>query len=360
MSLPGPAIAQARAAPMAPPSRPAAPRARSLRVMALVLGLGALFLLALSVGSTPVPPAQTLSALLGPVGTLLGLPAVDPAVQAIVRDLRLPRALLAAAVGAILAVVGGLLQTVTRNDLADPFLFGLSSGAAAGAVAVIALTGEALGAWTLPLASFAGGVVAAGSVLCLAERSAGHGAERIVLAGLAISFLFGALTHVLVFMGDQRAAHSVLFWSLGGLGLAQWDRLPLVAVGLLATAVFVLRRHRALDALLAGDDTAHSLGIDPQRLRRQAFVVAAFATACCVALAGVIGFVGLMVPHLAGRLSGMLHGARLPMAALLGALLLLASDLVARLLLAPQELPVGIVTASIGAGFVILMLLRRG
>lgn len=323
-----------------------------LAAMAVLLVLA---LLALTTGSTPVAWHEALVALAPPWG---GAPTADMA-QAIVRDLRLPRVLLALLVGATLAMVGGLLQTATRNDLADPFLFGLSSGASVGAVAVLAWAGDSLGPWTLPLASFAGAMVAAAAVLLLVRRAVGQGPAQTVLAGLSVSFLFGAATHALVFAGDQRAAHAVVFWSMGGLGLARWDNLWLALAGLLVVAVFVARRHRALDALLAGDDTAHSLGVAPERLRVQVFVVSAVAAACCVALTGVIGFVGLMVPHLARRFVGPLHAAFVPFAALLGAVLLLGSDLLARAALGAQELPVGIVTAGLGAVFVMLWL-RRG
>jgi len=323
----------------------------------LIVALPLLSVLGLDLGGASINTAKVCASLLGSADATAS--AVDAAHRAIVFDLRLPRVLLAVLVGASLAMAGALLQTVTRNDLADPFLFGLSSGAAAGAVAVISLTGERLGLWTLPMASFAGGLVAAAGVLLLAQRSAGIGAERMVLAGLAMSFLFGALTHVLVFAGDQRAAHSVLFWSLGGLGLARWDNLPLALSACGLIALFVALRHRALDALLAGDDVAHSLGVKPRRLRTQVLIVTALATACCVALSGVIGFVGLMVPHLMRRTAGPLHAGLVPACALFGAVMLLGSDLLARVLLAPQELPVGIVTASIGAAFVIGLLWRR-
>ena len=322
--------------------------------LAAVAVLLVLALLALTMGSTPIAWHEALAALAPPWG---GAPAGDMA-QAIVRDLRLPRVLLALLVGATLAMVGCVLQTVTRNDLADPFLFGLSSGASAGAVAVLAWAGDSLGAWTLPLATFAGAMVAAAAVLLLVRRAVGQGPAQTVLAGLSVSFLFGAATHALVFAGDQRAAHAVVFWSMGGLGLARWDNLWLALAGLLVVAVFVARRHRALDALLAGDDTAHSLGVAPERLRVQVFMVSAVAAACCVALTGVIGFVGLMVPHLARRFVGPLHAAFVPFAAVLGAVLLLGSDLLARTALGAQELPVGIVTAGLGAVFVMLWLRR--
>ncbi len=334
-----------------------------LRNLALALAgaavLGALALASLTAGSHSLGWRAALAALAGPWAPAWGWPVPGDLAQAIVRELRLPRLLLALLVGASLAVVGGLLQTSTRNDLADPFLFGLSSGASAAAVAVIGWAGDALGAWTLPAATFGGALVAAGAVLLLVRRVGAQGPANMVLGGLAISFLLGAVTHVLVFAGDQRAAHAVVFWSLGGLGLARWDNLWLPLAGLLVVAGFVGRRHRSLDTLLAGDDTAHSLGVAPERLRLQLFLVAAITTACCVALCGVIGFVGLMVPHLARRLAGPLHARFLPLAAVLGAGLLVASDLIARTALGPQELPVGIVTAGLGACFVMALLLRR-
>jgi iron complex transport system permease protein len=331
----------------------------SWTLIGLSLALPLMIVLGVMEGGTRIGHGPTLSALAGDWSASLGLAPADAAIQTIVRDLRLPRALLSVLVGASLAAAGALLQTATRNDLADPFLFGLSSGAATGVVAAMTVSGDGLGVWTLPVAAFCGSLVAAGCVMLLARAQEGEAPERIVLAGLAVSFLFGALTHVMVFAGDQRAAHSILFWSLGGLGLARWDTLPVALAGAVILAAFVIARHRSLDALLAGDEVARSLGVDPARLRLQVFVVAAVATACCVALSGVIGFVGLMVPHLARRSAGLLHAAVLPAAALLGAILLLGSDVASRAVLPPQELPVGIVTTAIGAGFVIVMLLRR-
>ena len=327
----------------------------------LSAGLALLLVLALASvakGSTPLPLPEILSALTGRWAPELQLPEVGLTLQRIVWDLRVPRVLLAMLVGAGLAVVGVLLQTVTRNDLADPFLFGLSSGASAGAVAVITTTGELLGIWTLPLAALAGGLLSAVTVLAMVNKSAASGPEKLVLGGLATSFLFGAITHYLVFAGDQRAAHSVLFWTLGGMGLARWDNLPLAVFGLLLLLAFAATQRHALDALLAGDDTAQSLGLSPKRLRVQVFAVAAMATACFVALTGVIGFVGLMVPHLARALCGALHGRLLAVSAVGGALLMLASDLLCRTLVPQQELPIGVVTAALGGAFVVVLVLR--
>ncbi|MGO4451869.1 FecCD family ABC transporter permease [Phyllobacterium sp. TAF24] len=322
-----------------------------------VMAILALALISIAYGATVIPLGDVLRALAHAAG--LSDTAVQGPVGKIIVELRLPRVILAICVGAGLGIIGALLQTVTRNDLADPFLFGLSNGAAAGAVSVITIIGDRFGIWTLPIAAFSGGMLAAIVVLMLVRRVQGQGPERLILAGLAVSFLFAALTNYMVFAGDQRAAHSVMFWTLGGLGLARWENLPLALVGLAAILIYALYNHRNLDALLAGENTAESLGIRVTRIRNTVFIVCAFSTAIFVSVAGVIGFVGLMIPHIARRFSGQLHAGLIVTCALLGATLILLSDLAARLLLAPQELPIGIVTSSIGAFFVVTVLLRK-
>lgn len=329
----------------------------AILMMTAGLAVVVLALLSIAYGSTPIPVADVIAAIGNAAG--LGPTAPEGPVGRIVIDLRLPRVLLTICVGAGLGMVGALLQTVTRNDLADPFLFGLSSGAAAGAVAVITVTGDALGIWTLPAAAFAGGMLATATVLLLMRRVEGQGPERLILAGLAVSFLFVALTNYLVFAGDQRAAHSVLFWTMGGLGLARWDNLPLGLLGVTVAVSFALVNHRRLDALLAGEQTAESLGVPVGRLRITAFVAASVATGLFVAVSGVIGFVGLMVPHMARFLAGPLHFRLVLACAVTGAVLLLASDLAARTILHAQELPISIVTNSLGALFVVALLFRR-
>ena len=316
-----------------------------------------LILISVLYGSTDIPLNDIGQAII----TGLGLSQNDPTpMHRIIFELRLPRALFATIIGAGLGIVGVMLQTTTRNDLADPFLFGLSSGAAAGAIFVITVTGDLLGFWTLPLAAFCGGIVASLVVLALV-RSLGNGApEKLILAGLAVSFLFAAITNYLIFAGDTRAAHSIVFWMLGGLGLSRWETLPLVLFGLILILGFALYKRRWLDALLAGDATARSLGVPVERFRMFVFLVAALGTATFVSVAGVIGFIGLMVPHLARGLVGTMHTRLIPAAALIGAALLTGSDILSRLLLAPQELPVGIITTSIGAIFVFILLINLG
>ena len=312
-------------------------------------------LLSTGYGTTSIPAVDVVQ------GVMLGLGLAEgeaAPVHRIVFDLRLPRALFAAVIGAGLGIVGVVLQTTTRNDLADPFLFGLSSGAAAGAVFVITVTGDILGFWTLPLAAFTGGIIASAIVLGLVYSLRTSAPEKLILAGLAVSFFFAAITNYLIFAGDSRAAHSVIFWMLGGLGLARWASFPLVCAGLALILVYTVYRARWLDALLTGDVTAKTLGVPVQRLRFSMFFIAALATAVFVSVAGVIGFVGLMVPHLARGIAGPLHRNLIPIAALVGAALLTGSDIVSRLVLAPQELPVGIVTTSIGSLFVFILLYR--
>ena len=187
------------------------------------VSLTALVLFSVLWGSADIP----VSTVVGALKTGLGMGSTDPTpMERIVLELRLPRALFSAVIGAGLGIVGVLLQTTTRNDLADPFLFGLSSGAAAGAVFVITVTGDVLGAWTLPLAAFTGGIVSSIIVLALVRSLQSDAPEKLILAGLAVSFLFAALTNYLIFAGDNRAAHSIVFWMLGGLALARWDSLP--------------------------------------------------------------------------------------------------------------------------------------
>lgn len=231
-----------------------------LAPLALLILCG-LMIWSLQLGSVALSWRQTMAALGLSSAPLSGM------LDTIVVQLRLPRALLAALTGAGLAMTGALLQTTTRNELADPFLFGLSSGASAGAVLVITRFGDALGALTLPLSAFAGGILSAMAVMILFRVSRIRRAEQLIVCGLAVSFLFSALTSYLVFSGDQRAAGSVLFWSLGGLGLARWENLFIPLVSFVLLVGFTALRWRALDALLAGEQTAHSMGVNVARLR---------------------------------------------------------------------------------------------
>ncbi len=288
---------------------------------------------------------------------------IDPAIsrghQAIVWELRFPRSLLAAIVGSGLAVVGVSLQSLTRNYLADPHLLGISAGGAFGAILALLHVGFIFGQITVPLFAFLGAVMATGLVLWLSIVTSSFSASRLVLIGVAVSFVVMAFSNVLIFLGDSRATQTVVFWMLGGLGTATWNIIPITLIALLTCFGYFILNSGTLNAMTMGDETASTMGIPVFRFRLIAFVVGAFLTGVLVSYSGVIGFVGLMVPHIARFLVGGNNFRVLPISAMIGAVFLLLCDLLARTLFAPQELPVGIVTGLIGGGFFIWLLANR-
>ncbi|WP_257424250.1 FecCD family ABC transporter permease [Nocardioides carbamazepini] len=281
--------------------------------------------------------------------------------DSIVWEVRLPRVLLAAVVGAGLAVSGMALQAMVRNLLADPYLLGVSSGASTGAAAAI-LFGVTLGLGEHVLSASAFvGAIAASTLVYVVARSAGRvTSTRLLLAGVAVGYALQAVTSFLIFASDSaEGARSVMFWLLGSLALAAWGQPLAVAVVVVLLAVAVLTvLGRQLDALAVGDETALALGVPPERFRTGLLVLVALCVAVVVSAAGAVGFVGLVVPHLARRAVGAAHTRAVPVAALMGAILLIWADVVARVLLAPQEIPIGIITAVVGAPF-LLILVRR-
>lgn len=323
-----------------------------------VLGLSVA--LAVAVGAVPVPLATVLGVLANRL--IPGLVEVTWSAgrEAIVWDLRFPRALLAGLVGAGLGMVGAMLQAVTRNPLADPHLLGISSGAAFGAILALMHTGLFIGLLTVPLLSFAGALVAALLVVGVARLAGATAADRLVLAGVAVSFIVMAGANVLIFLGDPRATHVVVFWMLGGLGLAQWSHLAWPLAVLLPTGLWVWLRASDLNAMTVGDETAATLGIDPARFRLQVFVAGALVTGVMVAFSGIIGFVGLMMPHVVRLVMGGNNTRVLPFSALFGAIFLIWADIVARVVMAPEDLPIGVVTGLIGGVFFVRLLTRRG
>ena len=279
----------------------------------------------------------------------------------IIWQIRLPRVLLGAVVGAGLATAGTVIQAMVRNSLADPYLLGISSGACAGAVLVILFAHRLFGgasAFGVSLTAFAGASLAFCLVSAIARRGNGLTPVRMTLAGLAVSYIFMAAANLMVYMSQHNGAESAMFWMLGGLGGARWDRLGLpFAVTLLCLAVFILRA-RDLNALLLGDETAAALGVDVAGFRRVLFVLTSLLTGVLVAVSGSIGFVGLIVPHAARLMIGADHRRILPVGALAGAVFLIWADVLSRTVLAPRELPLGIVTGFTGAPFFIWLLGR--
>lgn len=279
----------------------------------------------------------------------------------IVWELRLPRALMALVVGAGLAVAGAGMQTLVRNPLADPFLLGISSGASVGATAAIttgALAG--FGIYAVSTGALLGAIGAALLVWLVATAQGGLTPIRLVLSGVVLSSGLSAIASFLVFMSDDpRAANSVMFWMLGSVGGASWEKLWLPAALSLVLGLAMLALHRWLDALAAGPETAAALGVNVAALRTALFVGLAVLVGVLVAVSGGIGFVGLIVPHAARLLVGARHRVVLPVAALGGGLFLLWVDVLARLVARPQEIPLGVVTGVVGAPL-FLLLLGRG
>lgn len=317
-------------------------------------------LVSVTFGAAPVPLEQVIGILtfkLSGIGHEHHLWTVGQ--ETIVWLIRMPRVLLGALAGAGLALIGCVLQAVTRNPLADPHLLGATSGATLGAVMVVMHVGEILGMLTLPLAAFAGSLASLILVLWLSSRNGRLDSQRLLLSGVAVSFVMMAIANLLLFLGDHRASSSVLFWMLGGLGLARWELLTVPLVTVLAGWILLQGLGRALNALMAGDQTAVSLGLQVRNVRLLVFLIASLMTGVLVALCGSIGFVGLMVPHIARRLVGSEHRRLLPVATLLGALLMIWVDVVSRTLIAPEDLPIGISTALLGGLFFIFMM-RRG
>ncbi|WP_031466917.1 FecCD family ABC transporter permease [Sciscionella sediminilitoris] len=280
----------------------------------------------------------------------------------IVMQTRLPRTLLAAVVGAGLSVVGVAIQAVVRNPLADPFVLGISSGASVGAAAV-SIFGllAGLGLYALSTAAFLGALLASAIVYLVARTRHGLTPLRLVLCGTALAYGFSAITTLIVFRAPSAdAARDVLFWLMGSLAGANWGSLPIAAIAVLLGSGYLWMCGRGLNALAMGDETAATLGVPASRLRVRLFVVCALLTGVLVAVSGAIGFVGLMLPHLVRMVTGADHRKVLAVAPLAGACFLIWVDVASRTLAAPEELPLGVLTAVLGVPSFLLLLRRRG
>lgn len=326
--------------------------------LALVVAISAV--LCVGIGPASVPPGTTAAVVAQQIG-LIADAGATPAEMSIIANIRLPRVLLGLAVGAALAMSGAALQGMIRNMLADPYVLGISSGASTGAAGAILFgLGAGAGQYSLPVSAFLGAMGASLLVFWLGHAGGQSTSIRLLLAGIAVGYALSAVTNFLIFASDDaEGSRTVMFWLLGSLSLARWDGLLVTVVaGTAAGATILMLLSRRLDALAVGDETARALGVDPARTRLQLLAVVSVCTGVAVAGAGVIGFVGLVVPHLARRLVGTVHVRLLPVTALLGSGLLIWADSLSRVLMQPRELPIGIITALIGAPF-LLLLIRR-
>lgn len=318
-------------------------------------------LFAVSIGAVEIPlpiTAQVIGSHLLP-GWIT--PVADPTQDQIIWVFRLPRVLLAVLVGAALAVSGTALQAVTRNPLADPYIFGVSYGASVGAVLVLTLGAGTMGGLSLSAAAFLGALLAMLLVYALAQQQGHVTPMRLILAGVALGYVLSAVTSYLVLRSATPGGGvaAVLSWLAGSLGGAKWAYLGLPALAVGITTSYLILLARPLNALLAGDETAVGLGVNVQRFRLQLFMLTSLLVGVVVAVSGAIGFVGLMIPHLVRMVVGADHRRVLPTVAVGGGLYLVLVDLIGRTIMAPQELPVGIVTAALGGPFFLWLLRRR-
>ncbi|WP_134675631.1 FecCD family ABC transporter permease [Ectopseudomonas khazarica] len=333
----------------------------------LLLAMGVLLLLSfwlsLALGPVSLPLGDTLLAAL----RLLGLPIDGEGLQQaelILGQIRLPRSLLGLCVGIVLALSGVAMQGLFRNPLADPGLVGVAGGAALGAAVAIvggSMIGglpSAIAPYLLSLCAFSGGLIVTAVVYRFGRRDGQTHVATMLLAGVALTAMSGAGVGLFTYLADDATLRSLTFWNLGSLNGASYPRLwPLLLVTL-AIALWLPRRAAALNALLLGESEARHLGVDVERIKLELVLCTALGVGAAVAAAGLIGFIGLVVPHLMRLLVGPDHRVLLPASLLAGASLLLLADLLARLLLAPAELPIGIVTALIGAPFFLYLLVR--
>ena len=311
-----------------------------------VMTLSALVLIAFAIagvalGTIALPPRQVLGAMAG---------HGDPLTVAVVRDLRLPRVALAALVGAGLAMSGTALQATLRNPLAEPYLLGVSGGAAVGAV--LAVVAGAAGAAVVPLAAFIGSVAAVIVALLVARAAGGHPDGRVLLmAGVVVGAFANAAIMVILANAPPNAIRNATWWMMGSVAGAEWSGVRALAVYVAVGAGILWSTARDVDVLTLGDEPAAALGVRVERTTRAVYLVSALLAAATVSAAGLVGFVGLVVPHLARATGLRTHRSLLAAAALLGAALVIAADVVARIAMPPAELALGAVTALIGVPF---------
>jgi len=317
---------------------------------ALLALLAAAVVLGVRFGSVPIPTSDVIGALLG---------GGDDVTRDIVLRYRLPRVALGILVGGGLALAGATFQALLRNPLAEPYILGVSGGASVGAVLVIAMGWATTGSWVLPLAAFVGAVTAIAMVFGVATSTGRAMDVRVLLlAGVVVAAFFSAIITLILSVSTAQTVQSAVLWMMGSLASATWRSVGLAAAYTIPTALLLLSFARPLNLMAIGEETAAYLGADVEQVKRIALLIAALLTAAGVAVAGVIGFVGLVVPHTVRLLIGSDHRALLPLSFLAGGAFLTFADLVARMALAPIEIPIGVITAFVGVPF-FLLLLRR-
>lgn len=329
---------------------PIAPTAAALSLLLLLTAI-----LSLTLGALSLPVWDSILTVFNQSAEQLA-----PYQKVIVLELRLPRLLLAMLVGAILAQCGAVSQGLFRNPLADPGIIGVSAGAAVGAILAIVLCPPEMAVWAVPTAAFAGGLVSTLLVYSLAQTRDGTSVLILLLAGVAIAAFAGAAIGILSYFADDADLRQLSLWQMGSLAGANDNYIWLCLITLILLLIIFQRRADALNAILLGEAEARHLGIEVESLKRLLILLIAAGVGITVAAAGIIGFIGLVVPHLVRMTTGPNHHTLLPLSALCGAVLLTLADLIARLIVAPAELPVGLVTALLGAPVLMALILKQG
>lgn len=330
---------------------------KRLTIGLLSLLVAVAFLVGIGWGAVSIPPAQVVGIIMSRLGFETDIP-FSAQQEAVLFAIRLPRVLMALIVGSALAVSGAVLQGVFRNPLAEPVLLGIATGATTGAVIAIALGIASIGAWSLPPAAFVGGLVTTLGLQRFAQRQGRTDVTTLVLSGVAMNLFLGAVISLVTAMSKVPGLRDVTFWTLGGLGGTLWSHFHLAAPVVVMTVIFLWRLGARLDLLLLGETEAQHLGVDTRALRNQAIAWVALSTGTAVAFAGSIAFVGLVVPHAVRMIVGPNHRILIPASALGGAALVGFGDSLARNIIAPMELPIGVLMTLVG-GPVFFYLLDR-
>jgi len=336
-----------------------------LMIIGLATVLFFMAVLAVSTGAVTITGQEIQTVIIRKIRLLLGQNITETAIlnkayEHIIWDIRLPRVLLGGLAGAGLAIAGVAMQAVAKNSLADPYILGISSGASTGAALV--MVGGLFERWSYygtSISAFCGALFATALVFLLSQRSGRMDRVRLILSGTAISILFSSTTSLLLYMAKSKEQmQRVVFWLMGSLGGAQWEVLPIAFIVVLVAVLFLLANARELNAMVFGEETAMILGVDSNTLRKHIVLLVAAIAGTIVSVCGMIGFVGFVIPHMVRLLVGSDHRKVIPISCLVGAIFLIECDILARSIIQPEELPIGIITALCGAPFFICILYK--
>lgn len=323
-------------------------------ILAIIIGI--------AFGSTYINPKVVYEFLIGKITGIQSFNTdVPSSVASIIWEIRLPRVILAAITGGSLALCGVLMQCVTRNSISDPYILGISSGASAGAVSVIVIGGSVMGGISIAGGAFAGAILC-GILVFIIGTQCGRTSSttRLVLSGLALSTIFSALTNLLIYSAENsNQAKAAMFWTMGSLGGAKWDSIMFPLVTLLIVSIIAILLSKSLDLLLFGDDSAIMLGMNVKLIKTVIILSSTILIAVVVSLTGAIGFIGLVVPHIIRIITGSNHKQLIILSVILGATFLIGSDVLSRVIFAPREVPIGIVTALIGGPFFLWLIGKK-